>query len=1082
LSLFAARPPGIFALLHFRRIATIPHLTLVKPRAPLSTEGIGMRVALLSPGARSGDAIGQQLAEKVAFFTDHGADVRVFVESDQRLHPAVRPFCQKVDEPLFRGTAWQFLSSADLVIADYCQHYALLDLLPLLAEGKPRVILDYHGVTPAQLWGPENREALEKGARERGLVWCADAGITHSRFARAELTRPTGFPGDRLHRLGYVIDTDWLRTGIGQSLRKRLGLEQATILLFVGRAAPNKRLPVLVEALAELRDVRPAAHAVIIGDTGDVYAAEMKRCRQRAAELGVADRLHFTGQVDPGELRDAYHSADVFVMPSQHEGFCLPVLEAMACGVPVVAARSSALPETVGPAGLTFVPDDARDLARQVRRVLDVGQPNSAPAAGPLHVAVVACRYGKEIVGGAESSLRTIAESLHQAGHRVEVFTTCIRAENRWHDALPPGSLTVDGIRVHRFRIDARDAERYAAAQQQIGEALDPIAPQTEQDFLAHSLRSSALVAALEQRVAGFDAVIVGPYLFGLTHDVAQRFPDKTVLLPCFHDEPAARLPALLETYRQVGSVLYHSPEEQALAETTLGLNHPGAAQVGTWLDLDRAGDAVHGRALLGNDDRPYLLYAGRYSPHKEVPLLLKYARRYWSRHPDRFVFAFVGQGEVAIPAAPWARNLGFVDEPTRRDLMAGAAAVVQLSRLESLSLVALQAWSEGVPVIVSAECDVLAAQVRRARGGTAVGSYEAFDQTLDDLWERRAHWQELGRQGRDYVRVRYGDRAAFTKAVEAAVRGLRLPLAERMRRQGLVRAEAQSRAAWREQFGRIVEEVVHAPPRPARYETVVEPRVEARSVAGGLASLLVPVRIHNRGTQPLIAEGPARTVLRWEVLDEAGAPVGPPAADTPLPGLVMPFQAVPAAVTVTVPERPGTYHVVCRAQRALGQTPAVAEAETVLPPALRLTVEAGTAAPPWASALAETVQQALAQAGELQALPNDYTDVTEGWLADWKQRIKGKLLHNFKKAYVDVLARQQSAFNRQALTVLQELVECCATLEHAQQQTVAAPVAPDTLAAVTQELAQSRQKCNDLERRLARLEALLLGRGMIIT
>ena len=1036
-----------------------------------------MRAALLSPGARSGDALGQQLADKVAFFTDHGADVRVFVESTQRLHPAVRPFVHTIDEPLFRGNAWQFLSSADLVVADYCQHYALLDLLPLLAEGKPRVILDYHGVTPTQLWGPENREALEKGARERGLVWCADAGITHSRFAREELTRPTGFPGDRLHRLGYVIDTEWLRTGTGQSLRKKLGLEQATILLFVGRAAPNKRLPVLVEALAELRDVQPAAHAVIIGDTSDVYAAEMKRCRQRAAELAITDRVHFLGQVDPAELRDAYHSADVFVMPSQHEGFCLPVLEAMACGVPVVAARSSALPETVGPAGLTFVPDDARDLARQVRRVLHV-PPVETIAPRPLHVAVVACRYGKEIVGGAESSLRTIAESLHQAGHRVEVFTTCIRAENRWHDALPPGSLTVDGIRVHRHRIDARDANKYAAAQQVIGEALEPVAPQTEQDFLTHSLRSAALIEALAARMPTFDAVVVGPYLFGLTHDVAQRFPDKTVLLPCFHDEPAARLPGLLETYRQVGAILYHSPEEQALAETTLGVNHPGAAQVGTWLNLDRTGDAAHGRALLGND-RPYLLYAGRYSPHKELPLLLKYARRYWSRHPDRFTFAFVGQGEVPIPEAPWAKNLGFVDDSTKQDLIAGAAAVVQLSRMESLSLVALQAWSAGVPVVVSAECDVLAAQVKRARGGAAVGSYEAFDQALDDLWDRRAHWQELGKQGRDYVRVRYGDRAAYVKGIEEAIRSLRLPLGERMRRKGLVRAEAQSRAGWREQFGKIVEEVVHAPPRPQRAETVVEPRVESRSVAVGLGSLLVPVRIHNRGTQPLVAEGPARTVLRWEVLDEGGAPVGPKANDTPLPGLVMPYQAVPAAVTVTVPERPGTYHVVVRAERALG--PTTADPDAAPPPALRLVVEAGAAAPQWASALAASVQQALAQAGELQLLPDDYNDVTEGWLAEWKQRIKGKLLHNFKKAYVDVLARQQSAFNRQALTVLQELVECCATLEHAQQQQ-SAPPAPDTLAAVTRELEQSRQRCGELERRLARLEALLLGRGMIIT
>src|SRR5262249_18160080 len=150
-----------------------------------------------------------------------------------------------------------------------------------------------------------------------------------------------------------------------------------------------------------------------------------------AAERGVAERLHFLGHVEAGRLRDAYHSADVFVMPSLHEGFCLPVLEAIACGLPVVAARAAALPQTVAGAGLTFVPDDAEDLARQIRRVLDsrsrpadCGSNRQSAACGPqsaiLRVAVVAFRYGDDFVGGAETSLRTMGEALRQAGHIVE--------------------------------------------------------------------------------------------------------------------------------------------------------------------------------------------------------------------------------------------------------------------------------------------------------------------------------------------------------------------------------------------------------------------------------------------------------------------------------------------------------------------------------------------------------------------------------------------------------------------------------------------------------------------------------------
>jgi glycosyltransferase involved in cell wall biosynthesis len=87
--------------------------------------------------------------------------------------------------------------------------------------------------------------------------------------------------------------------------------------------------------------------------------------------LGVADGVIFAGQVPDGELTAHYQLADVFVTASIHEGFCIPVLEAMACGTPVVGARATALPETIGPAGLTFRPEDPTDLAEKVLAILD---------------------------------------------------------------------------------------------------------------------------------------------------------------------------------------------------------------------------------------------------------------------------------------------------------------------------------------------------------------------------------------------------------------------------------------------------------------------------------------------------------------------------------------------------------------------------------------------------------------------------------------------------------------------------------------------------------------------------------------
>ncbi len=967
-----------------------------------------MRVAIVTANARAGDAIGNQVAEKLAFFRDRGADARVFAECRRFLHPAVRPFCRTIHPQQPEGKAWQFLASADLIVVEYGHAYPLLNLLPLLAGGKPRVVLDYHGVSPPRLWQGGQRDMLEAGLRQRGLVWCADAAVVHSRFTRRELLEPTHFPGERCPVVSLPVDTTFFCPGpAAPDWRRCLGLEEATVLLFVGRLAPNKRVPVLVEALDRLRERTPAVHVVIAGDDSDIYQLEKRQCQERAAALGLAERVHFLGRVSPEQLRAAYRAADVFVMPSRHEGFCLPVVEAMACGLPVVAARAGALPETVGAAGLTFRPDDADDLARQLGRVLDARcEPSMCRPDKRLRVAVVASRYGTGFVGGAETSLRVMAEALHQAGRQVEVFT--IRDGNE-------AASEVAGIPVYRFPADDRDAARFQDAARAISQAAEAVADEVEQEYLRHSVRSARLLDALHERRDDWGAILTGPYLSGLSYDVAQAFPGRTLLIPCFHDEPLARLRVWRPVYEQVGGMLFHSPEEQTLAEAEFGFNCPGSVCVGTFLPIE-SGDAERGRQRVGAGRR-YLVYCGRYLAEKGLPVLLDYAARYHAGYPDRFTFVFVGQGNVPIPRTPWARDLGFVPEAVKRDVLAGADALVHLSRNESLSLAVLEALAQGVPVLAEARCEVLTGHLSRCGAGKAIESYEAFAAALNDLWERPAHWQALGRQGQGYVRARYDCRTAFQQTLEEAIRTLQLPLAERMRRRGLERAAACARPRWRERFAALIEALLDQPPQAYRPHLEVQPRTELRPISGAEKAALIPVRVSNRGTHPAVAEGPARLVLRGRVIDPADGATFTE-SETPLPGLLMPGQTLAVAVPVKVPPRPGTYDVLFEA--GFHDRSQVAG---------RMRLMVGLTDGPQPVSL-EGVGDALAEAQRLHQLPDTYLDVTQGWFASWKAWIKRKLLGNFKHAYVDVLSRQQSAVNRQLLAVIQELVEYCTTLE----------------------------------------------------
>lgn len=1028
-----------------------------------------MRVALLSSNARAGDAVGNSVAEKLAFFLDRGADVRVYLESAAELHMAVRPHCRRLDARRPADDDWAFLTSADLVVAEFGHAFPSLGLLPLLGEGKPRVLIDYHGITPPGLWGAHNREGLARGVRERGLVWCADAVVAHSLFTREELMGGTHIPEERVQIMGHPVDAAFWRPGPpARDLREQLGTGPATLLLFVGRLALNKRTPVLVEALAHLCDLTPPVHAVLVGDTGDLYRDEADRCRTLAAELGVADRLHVVGRLSDERLRDAYRSADVFVMPSRHEGFCVPVVEAMACGVPVVACRAAALPETVAAAGLTFAPDDAADLARQIHRVLaseTLSPCHGVTVSRPLRVAVVSYRYGTDFAGGAEASLRTIAETLHGAGHAVEVFTTCTRGDADWKNELAEGVTDEAGIPVRRFRVSERDVDRFRQVAQALPHAGDDVTDETERDYLANSVNSDGLLDSLRRRINEFDAVVVGPYSVGLTHAVARAFPDKTLLLPCFHDEPLAYLRAWRDAYGEVGGVLYHTPEEQDFAEGNFGLNHPRAACCGTFVDAETPGDAERGRATVGSPR--YVVYCGRYCEEKGLPALVDAARAYAAAHPDRFRFVFMGEGGCAIPREPWACDLGFVDETTKRDVLAGAAALVLLSENESLSLVALEAWAQAVPVIVSRRCPVLVGHLARGGGGRAVADPSEFAHALDDLWQNPQAWEERGRRGRAYVRERYGSRPAFAAKLAEAIHALRQPLADCMRRRGSERAAGFDRPAWRRRFGDVVEALLDAPARPRREHVVVIPRSTKRMVMAGMKSTLIPVRVTNRGTQAAVTEGPARVVIRGAVFDREGRACAK-IADTPLPVLLVPGQTAAAAVAALVPAAPGAYRVALYAMR---EAEDIAAADSARESAVTLVV-APVGAPTergGCSPLLDLARAALAEADRLQRLPVDYRDVTEGRFARWKRWLKRKLLGNFKHAYVDVLSRQQSAFNQQVLGALTELAECCATLDHARGL---GGSDEDAVARLRRALARSRRRCRALEARLERLEA----------
>jgi glycosyltransferase involved in cell wall biosynthesis len=194
--------------------------------------------------------------------------------------------------------------------------------------------------------------------------------ITDSEHARGEIMADFRVAPERIRAVMLGFDPRMLtprNPSAGAAIREKYALPEGYIL-YVGTIQPRKNIDTLIEAYALLRDGRPdLPKLVIVGRKGWLY----DRLFARIAELGMTGDVLFTGFVPDEELPHLYDGARLFAYLSFFEGFGLPPLEAMACGVPVITSDTTSLPEVVGDAGITVSPADVAAVAAAIARILD---------------------------------------------------------------------------------------------------------------------------------------------------------------------------------------------------------------------------------------------------------------------------------------------------------------------------------------------------------------------------------------------------------------------------------------------------------------------------------------------------------------------------------------------------------------------------------------------------------------------------------------------------------------------------------------------------------------------------------------
>ncbi|HMO51335.1 MAG TPA: glycosyltransferase family 4 protein [Kiritimatiellia bacterium] len=367
-------------------------------------------------------------------------------------------------------------------------------------------------------------------------------------------------------------------------------------------------------------------------------------------------------------------------------------------------------------------------------------------------IAFVCPRFAEHgTVGGAETLLKALAERAAADGRQVDFLTTCATNHFTWENTVPPGTRTFGGLNVTFFPVDA---DRNVAAFLNLQDAIDKrraLSRSDEEAWIGHSVNSRALMAHLRENRDHYDRIITGPYLFGVAYHAALVAPEKTLLVPCLHDEPFAYLSIMRDVFHRVGGILFNIEAEQQLADRLYDLNGKGAV-VGMGIE-DRGADP-RAFARRRGLDRPYVAYCGRREPLKGTPILLDYLHAFRSRTGRDVGLVLTGSGAYEAPEAllPAVLDLGFVDEQEKREVMAGATCFIHPSLMESFGIVLLEAWLAGAPALVHAKGVVLREQCRRSGGGLWFRHYPDFEEALIRLLDDPALRQRLGDAGRRYV------------------------------------------------------------------------------------------------------------------------------------------------------------------------------------------------------------------------------------------------------------------------------------------------------------------------------------------
>ena len=376
--------------------------------------------------------------------------------------------------------------------------------------------------------------------------------------------------------------------------------------------------------------------------------------------------------------------------------------------------------------------------------------------------------YGDNIPGGAESLCRDVVKALLAEGVEVEILTTCVQQfSSDWNINFHPPGVSVDGgVPVRRFPVRQRDTSSFDQVNYKLMHDI-PVTLEEEQVFVNEMINSPTLYDYIDKHRNEYVYLFI-PYMFGTTYWGSLVCPERSILIPCLHDEAYARMGLFREMCERVRGLLFNSMQEQRLAQELYALEPAQLAVVGVPVTNTWSSDPARFREKYGISD--FYLYAGRADKGKGADLLIDFYRRYLDETNAPQQLVFIGGGDLDIPPHYGSKilKLGFLPADDKHNAYGAAIALCVPSVMESFSLVMMVSWLAGRPVIVNAACPVTTDFCLQSNGGLYFADYEEFREILTLLTVNPSLAKSLGALGRQFVLSNFQPQAVAARYLAA--------------------------------------------------------------------------------------------------------------------------------------------------------------------------------------------------------------------------------------------------------------------------------------------------------------------------